>query len=64
MDLISPVVSRYSSVELKIDNIMNHIESRLREYETGMIVQEKTIEFIINSLQILSQNMNTGSNNP
>ena len=38
LELISPLISKYEQIELKIDSFKTQILQRVSEYEQGMIV--------------------------
>lgn len=54
LELIAPLMNKYTQIEIKIESLKDHINNRVKEYESGMLVQEQTIELIINSISSLS----------
>ena len=50
-ELISPLLSKYSQIEQRIEAIKESLSSRMADHEQALMIQEQTIEIMLNSIQ-------------
>ena len=49
-ELISPLLSKYSQLEQRIDSIKESLITKMQDHEQALMIQEQTIEIILNSI--------------
>lgn len=50
VELLAPLINKYTTIEMKIEGFIDFFSSRLQEHERSMLLQEHTIGIILNSL--------------
>eukprot|EP00347_Sterkiella_histriomuscorum_P003118 403365521 len=62
VELLSPIITKYANVEIKLSNMEKQIEGRFTEHEQGILLQEQTISLILNTIQQIKSQLLMDSN--